>query len=58
MGHEAALRVAVEEILGEIELLEEFEIKWSRSSHSQERQAGVPTADSLARKAAGLPQRT
>jgi hypothetical protein len=51
------LQAVVEEIVAEIEFFEEFEIRWSRSTHTRERQAGIPTADSLARKAAGLAQR-
>jgi len=56
-ARDPALRAVIEKLYAEIELLDEFEIKWSRSSHARERQAGVPTADSLARRAAGLAQR-
>lgn len=56
-AHDPALRNVVERIAADIELFEDFEIKWARSSHARERQAGVPTADALARKAAGLAQR-
>jgi hypothetical protein len=55
--HDPALRAAIEQIGVERSLFEGFELKWSRSSHAPEREAGVPTADALARKAAGLPQR-
>jgi len=57
-AHDPALRAVVVNIHAETELFEDFGIKWSRSSHARERQAGVPTADSLARKAAGLRQRS
>jgi hypothetical protein len=53
-AREPTLRAVVEKVAAEIELFEDFEIKWSRSSHAREREAGVPTADALARKAAGL----
>jgi hypothetical protein len=56
-AHDLALRAVIEKISAEIGFLDDFEIKWSRSSHARERQAGVPTADSLARKSAGLAQR-
>jgi hypothetical protein len=51
------LRALVEQIVAERDRLEGFELKWSRSSHAPERQPGVPTADALARKAAGLGRR-
>jgi ribonuclease HI len=47
----------VERIAEERSRLEGFQIRWSKSSHAHERQPGVPTADALARRAAGLPQR-
>jgi len=34
-----------------------FDLRWARSSHSLERADGAPTADALARKAAGLGSR-
>ena len=49
-----ALLAVVEQIATERDQLSVFEIRWSRSSHAPERQPGVPTADALARKAAGL----
>jgi len=51
------LRAVVEQIAAERDQLAGFELKWSKSSHAPERQSGVPTADSLARKAAGLGSR-
>lgn len=56
-AHDPALRAVIEQIAAERELFEGFEIRWSRSSHAHERQPGVPTADALARKAAGLGRR-
>ena len=56
-AHDPALGTVIEQILVERDQLAGFELKWSRSSHAPEREAGVPTADALARKAAGLPQR-
>ena len=52
-----ALRAVVEQIAAERDQLDGFEILWSRSSHAPEREVGIPTADALARRAAGLPQR-
>lgn len=53
--HAPALGAVVEQIAAERERLSGgLEVRWSRSSHALERQAGVPTADALARKAAGL----
>jgi len=56
-ARDSDLNAAVEQIAAEQALFEEFELKWSRSSHAPERQAGVPTADALARRAAGLDSR-
>ena len=55
--HGQALRAVFGQIGAERSLFEEFELKWSRSSHAPEREPGVPTADSLARRAAGLSSR-
>jgi ribonuclease HI len=52
-----ALLAVTERIAEERGRFERFQIRWSRSSHAHERQPGVPTADALARRAAGLPQR-
>jgi ribonuclease HI len=49
-----ALLAVVKQILAERDRFSRFEIRWSKSSHADERQPSVPTADSLARKAAGL----
>ncbi len=56
-AHDPALCTVVEQIAAERQLFEGFEIRWSRSSHAHERQHGVPTADALARQAAGLAAR-
>jgi hypothetical protein len=56
-ARDPALLAVVQRILAERNRFAEFEILWSSSSHAYERQAGVPTADALARKAAGLPLR-
>ncbi len=53
-AHDPALRAVVENIVEERDQFESFEIRWSPSSHAREREYGVPTADALARKAAGL----
>jgi hypothetical protein len=53
-AHDPALRAVVEKIAAERDHLEGFEIRWSKSAHSPEREYGVPTADALARRAAGL----
>ncbi len=52
--HDPALRVLLEQIAEERAKLGSFDLRWSRSYHGRERQAGVPSADALARKAAGL----
>jgi ribonuclease HI len=51
------LLAVVERVAEERDRFEGFQIRWSKSSHAHERQPGVPTADALARKAAGLSQR-
>lgn len=56
-AHTPTLPTVIAGITAERDLFAGFEIKWSPSSHAPEREAGVPTADALARKAAGLPQR-
>jgi ribonuclease HI len=53
-AHDPELRTVLEQIATERGHLDGFEIRWSRSSHAHERQPGVPTADALARRAAGL----
>jgi len=53
-ARDPTLRTVVEQIVAERDQLAGFEIRWSPSTHARERQAGVPTADALARKAAGL----
>jgi Reverse transcriptase-like len=52
--HDPTLRSVLEQIVAERDQLVGFEIVWSPSSHAPEREVGVPTADALARKAAGL----
>lgn len=56
-ARDPALREVVEQIAAERALFDDFELKWSQSTHAPERQPGVPTADALARRAAGLAQR-
>jgi hypothetical protein len=56
-AHDSALRGIIEKILVERGRFVNFELLWSASSHAIERQAGVPTADALARRAAGLDTR-
>jgi hypothetical protein len=56
-ARDPALRAVVEQIATERDQLIGFEMRWSPSSHAPEREAGVPTADALARKSAGLPHR-
>jgi hypothetical protein len=56
-AHDPTLRMVIEQIAAERDLLEGFEVRWSPSSHASEREAGVPTADALARRAAGLSNR-
>ncbi len=56
-AHDPALRTVIEQIAAERDQLEGFEVRWSASSHAPEREAGVPTADALARKAVGLSNR-
>jgi len=53
-AHYPALRTVVEQIEAEREQFAGLEVRWSPSSHAPEREAGVPTADALARRAAGL----
>lgn len=53
-AHDPELGTIVKQIAAERGRLEGFELLWSRSTHAPERQPGVPTADALARKAAGL----
>lgn len=56
-AHNPALRTVIEQITAEKDLFAGFEVRWSPSSHAPEREAGVPTADALARRAAGLSSR-
>lgn len=56
-ARDSALQSIIEGIRAERDRFVKFEILWSASSHAIERQAGVPTADALARKAAGLDPR-
>jgi hypothetical protein len=52
------LSSVVEQIALERDQLEGFELMWSPSSHAPEREAGVPSADAIARHAAGLASRS
>jgi hypothetical protein len=56
-AQDSALRAVIGQIAAERDQLVGFEIRWSPSSHAPEREAGVPTADALARRAAGLSTR-
>jgi|HubBroStandDraft_1064217.scaffolds.fasta_scaffold63951_2 hypothetical protein len=56
-SQDSALRAVIGQIAAERDQLVGFEIRWSPSSHAPEREHGVQTADALARRAAGLPQR-
>jgi hypothetical protein len=56
-AHNPELRAVIEQITAERGLFAGFEVRWSPSSHAPEREAGVPTADALARRAAGRSNR-
>ncbi len=56
-ARDPALRTTIESIVLERDQFSGFDLRWSPSSHAYERQHGVPTADFLARKAAGLGSR-
>jgi len=55
--HDPTLTEYVERIRTFARGLETFDLRWAASSHRQARSDGLPTADSLARKAAGLGSR-
>lgn len=52
--HDPTLKAYVERVRSLASTLETFDLKWAASSHRKERADGLPTADALARKAAGL----
>ena len=57
VAFDPALLAVVKKIAEERGHFDGFQVRWTRSSHAHERQPGVPTADALARKAAGLSAR-